>query len=122
MVEALVQALKDEDAEVRWAATRFLGEIGDERVVEPLIQALKDEGKRIGAVMYLRKIGEPAVGALIQALRDKHHHVRETAADALGEIGDARAIESLSELERHAKRELREAAKEALEKIKAKKI
>ncbi len=40
---------------------------------------------------------------------------------SLGEIGDARAIKPLSELEQHTKQELQEAVKEALEKIKAKK-
>jgi HEAT repeat protein len=88
--------------------------------VEPLIRALKGPLGG-GAAEPLKEIGEPAVEALIQALKDEDSNVRRSSAWALREIGDARAIEPLSGFERHAERELREAAKEALKKIKAKK-
>ncbi|MCD6215119.1 MAG: HEAT repeat domain-containing protein, partial [Candidatus Desulfofervidus sp.] len=39
-VEPLINALKDEASSVRWGAAGALGEIGDERAVEPLINAL----------------------------------------------------------------------------------
>lgn len=42
-VEGLLKALKDKDWAVRVTAARSLGEIADERAVEPLIQALKGE-------------------------------------------------------------------------------
>jgi HEAT repeat protein len=119
-VERLIRALEHEDSDIKYDAATALGRIGDARAVEPLIRALKGPlGGR--AAEPLKEIGEPAVGALIQVLKYKDSNVRRNAAWTLGEIGDARAIEPLSELERHAERELREAAKEALKKIKAKK-
>jgi HEAT repeat protein len=44
----------------------------------------------------LVEIGDArAVGALIEALRDKDSKVRRSVAEALGKIGDARAVDSL---------------------------
>ena len=40
-----IQALKDDS--VRWRAIQTLGEIGDERAIEPLNQALDDKNKSI---------------------------------------------------------------------------
>lgn len=94
-VDGLIRALRHEDEEVRWEAADALGEIGDERAVEPLIQALKDEDDDVqwGAAEALGKMGEKAVEPLIQALKDKN--VRSLATFALGEIGDSRAVEPL---------------------------
>ena len=71
-VESLIQALKDEDRDVR-----------------------------TGAAEALRKIGEPAVDPLIKALKDENSDVREVAAECLGEIGDARAVEPLIQALKH---------------------
>jgi len=68
-VESLIQALKDEDQDVR-----------------------------TGAAEALRKIGEPAVDPLIKALKDEKSDVRGVVAECLGEIGDARAVEPLIEV------------------------
>jgi len=43
----------------------------------------------------LRKIGEQGLRPLIQALEDKDERVRWDAAEALGDIKDARAVEPL---------------------------
>lgn len=102
-VEPLIQALRDEDWEVRSGAARALGEIGDARAVEPLIQTL-----------FKEKDFNPAL--------DVRDFVREEVALALGKIGDARAIEPLIHLLNHKDSNVRKAAKEALEKIKAEKI
>jgi len=50
-------------------AAKALGDIGDQRAVDPLIQALQDEDS----------------------------YIREAAAEALGDIGDTRAIDPLIE-------------------------
>lgn len=47
--------------------------------------------------------------------------VRKQVALALGKIGDARAVEPLTKALKDKDREVREAAKQALEEIKAKK-
>jgi len=78
---------------VREKAAELLGEIGDKRAVEPLITALKDG----------------------------HLFVRQKAAEALGEMGDERAIKLLKEVAQNdSGSHVREAAKEALEKIQEK--
>jgi hypothetical protein len=68
-VEALEEALKDEDGHVRGRATSALGSIGDPIAVEALKEALKDEDE----------------------------YVRNNAAWALGNIGGTRAVEALEE-------------------------
>jgi hypothetical protein len=65
-VPALIQALGDDDWDVRRAAA------------EALV-----------------KIGTPAVPALIQALGDSDWDVRRAAAEALGAIGDPQAVPAL---------------------------
>jgi len=67
-VEPLIDAIKDENPDVREAAAYLLGSIADRRAVKPLIKALGDS----------------------------ENEVRQTAAFALGEIKDPRAIEPLT--------------------------
>jgi HEAT repeat protein/energy-coupling factor transporter ATP-binding protein EcfA2 len=93
----LRQALKNEDWQIRQAAARMLGEIGDPQATPALIQALQDEEwlVREAAAWALGQIGDPqATPALIQALRDEEWEVRG-AAWALGQIGDPQAIPAL---------------------------
>ena len=66
-VVPLIDALEDNNRDVREYAAKALGKIGDIRAVEPLIVALKDNNE----------------------------FVRKYAAEALGKIGDVRAIEPL---------------------------
>ncbi len=121
----LIHALKDEDRYLRCGAADSLGKIGDERAVKPLINSLKDKDSYIrleaaGALdrigwkskggqenaYYLiakakwkevSKIGKLAVIPLIQALKDGELDLRYGAAEALGEIGDERALEHLNQ-------------------------
>jgi len=90
--------------------------------VEPLIQALKDKDPviRFGAADALGGIGDRrAVGPLIEALNDEDDAVRAWAALGLGKIGDERAVEPLTEALKDDA--VQKFAKEALEKLKAKK-
>ncbi|MEJ5185587.1 MAG: HEAT repeat domain-containing protein, partial [Candidatus Geothermincolales bacterium] len=73
-VQALIEALDDEDPETREKAAWALGEIGDVRAVEPLIRKLGDDAAavRIKAAWSLGKIGdERAREPLSQALQDE---------------------------------------------------
>jgi len=89
-VEPLIAALKDKDTYVRRAAAETLDKIG--------WQPGKDE---TGAAYWIGKrnweecvrIGAPAVEPLIAALKEEG--MRESAAMALGKIGDAHAVEPL---------------------------
>jgi len=70
--------------------------------VKGLIRALRTDkyvkgGYRREAAGALIRIGAPAVEPLIQALKDKDPVIRFGAADALGEIGDRRAVGPLIE-------------------------
>jgi len=88
-VKGLIDALKDEDFNVRYSAAGALEEIG-EPAVEPLIEALKDKNRDVReSVAYaLGKIGDTlAVEPLIEALKDKDSYVRAGAAIALGKLG-----------------------------------
>ena len=58
------------------------------------------------------------VNELIGQLRDKVWYIRKAAAKALGEIGDARAVEPLISALRDEDWHVRKAAAEALDKIK----
>jgi len=72
---------------------------------------------REGATKRLDKIGKPAVGPLITALKDEDADIRWRAARSLGDIEDSRAIEPLTEALKDRDRRVRYRAIEALEKI-----
>lgn len=107
-VKPLIEVLKmNEDAigsgfstEVIWGAPQALGKIGAP-AVKPLITALKkgdpeeNWGLRMSISEALGRIGAPAVEPLIAALKSRDWSVRVFAAEALGAIGDTRAVEPL---------------------------
>ncbi len=96
-VDALIGALRHSDDDVRWKAAISLGEIGDQRAIDPLIRLLCDDDRFVkGRAAYaLGLIGEPAVDPLLRALREGDGNLRWGAAIALGKIRDPRAIEPL---------------------------
>ncbi len=108
-VEPLLTVLKDPDENVSKRAPEILGSIGDPRAVQPLIYEFEnrfDRGQdqdwggdqvlyRQACADALGKIGEPAVMPLIDALKNRNATVRWMAADTLGKIGDARAVEPI---------------------------
>jgi hypothetical protein len=146
-VEPLVDTLKDQDALVRQGAAVVLSRIGwtptgnreialyltakqewdklpdtAEYAIEPLIAVLKDGDPEVrkNAVLTLGRIGDPeAAEPLIEAL--KNHHLHDTymrdLIEAVGEIGDARALGNLTYF---LNTFLEEDAKKALAKIRSK--
>jgi HEAT repeat protein len=100
-VLALIEALKDEDAEVRRVAVWALGDIEDTRAVPALMQVLtsdSDSDVRSKAAWALGKIEDArAIQALEQALEDENADVRRQAARALGEIEDVAAVGALNQ-------------------------
>lgn len=96
-VEPLINLLKDEKWRVRYISAETLGEIGDSKAVEPLIDSLNDEnnGVRSNSIIALVEIGKPSVEPLIDILDDNNWHMKWQAAEALGEIGDKKAIQPL---------------------------
>ena len=124
----LIEALEDEDQgpEVREIAAWALGEFRHGIAVGPLIKALRDENSKVrrNAAKALREIGDGSeIDLLMEALENEDDYyepeVREAAAWALGEIGELRAIPALEEATADLDEDLREYAREALQKIKA---
>ncbi len=125
-VKPLTQALQDEDEFVRSAAVWALGDIGGAEAVEPLLQAMKDTVRSVRRQVAeaLEKIKDArAVEPLIQTMKNKYEYedVRCAAAEALGEIGDEKATEPLTQTLTDEDLNVQNAAKKAIEKIKAKK-
>lgn len=90
VIELLIVAVEDEDADVRTWATWALGVSQDARAVEPLIAALKDEDVvvRKQAAFHLGWQGDArAVDPLVAALLDEDSTVRHKAAESLVQIG-----------------------------------
>jgi HEAT repeat protein len=99
-VEPLIDVLEDdtETEEVRTAAARQLGRLGDRRAVERLIPHLHHDspGVRQRAALVLGRLGDlRAMEPLTAALADATDGVRAAAADSLGKLGDRRGVEPL---------------------------
>jgi len=99
-VQPLVDLLHDPHEGVRRAACTTLGRIGDSSVVAPLVEALGDPDPTFqvagSAASALAEIGGVAVlNSLKEALLNSRGQVRYWAAQALGQLGDDRAVEAL---------------------------
>jgi hypothetical protein len=100
-VEKLIKALKNKDWGERETAARTLGKIGDARAVPSLIDMLQDASRDRGFVQAFAGLatsrGLQAIGRLKQEL-DRNASMFAAcgaAAEALGRIGDTRAIKPL---------------------------
>jgi HEAT repeat protein len=111
-IDIQVDLLKDPDWVVRREAVITLGEMGDERCVEPLVRALRDGDWQVreAAIEALGAVGSPAVDALLRQLRD--WDIRRAAIRALGKVRDERVLEPL--IGQLRSDEFLEEAKEAL--------
>ena len=99
-IEPLSKALNSRDPFVRAYAAGALGLLGDKRGIKPLIDALGGASNdlRKYATETLGKIGEIAVEPLITALKHNDKFVRAQAANALGLLGNKRAVKPLEKL------------------------
>jgi HEAT repeat protein len=106
VIEPLIPTLKDRDDDVRWTATKLLGQIGPQladaalrtRTAELLIDGLKDKDKYVclDAAKALGQIGPQLEDvallaqmekSLITALEERDEDVCQAAVKALGRIG-----------------------------------
>ncbi|HWF59190.1 MAG TPA: HEAT repeat domain-containing protein [Nitrospira sp.] len=94
-IDIQIDLLSDPDWVVRREAIITLGEMGNERCVEPLARALRDGDWQVRevAIEGLGQVGSPAVEAVIKLLRD--WEVRKYAIAALGKIRDERVLDPL---------------------------
>ena len=94
-IEIQIDLLSDPDWVVRREAVITLGEMGDERCVEPLSRALRDgdwQGREV-AIEAPGHVGSPAGDSLLKLLRG--WDVRKYAIGALGKIRDERVLDPL---------------------------
>lgn len=119
---ALVDALHEEDPDVRRAAARSLGQIG--RAAFPALKQKKalddpDADVRVMVVEAIEWMGPTAVKPLIKAMEDTSPEVRRAAARALGRLdADARPAESaLVAAVNDPREEVRDEAAKALRRI-----
>ena len=93
-----VKQTKDKSANSRAEAATALGGISNKAAIQALIECWRDENGivRRNAAFALKKIGKPAVPALIKTmLGHKVAKCRQNAARTLGMIGDKSAVPSL---------------------------
>jgi HEAT repeat protein len=120
VVDYMIQALKDDDREVRIRASAFLEELGDAKAVDALISALKDDDPDVicSVASALGVLGDArAVDALTHSLKDNTDFGRVNVAWALGEIGDIRAVDALISTLKDKDTDVRSSAVAALGKL-----
>ncbi len=120
----LLTAMADPDIRVKIKAIDILGERRTVNAVQPMAQALflrlTDPVEKLHLVAALGRIADPrgALPVMHYFRESEDERSRGTALFALGEIGDPRAIELLTQtLSDHPSPTVRRLATEALEKI-----
>ncbi|MDA1273825.1 MAG: HEAT repeat domain-containing protein [Verrucomicrobia bacterium] len=90
-IPVLEKITQDENAELRVAAARALGEIGvpDDEIIPVLVAALEDESSASTAASgALMEMGARAIPSLISALNHPNERARDYAEQTLGRIGE----------------------------------
>ncbi|MFW6172456.1 MAG: phosphoglycerate kinase, partial [Elusimicrobiota bacterium] len=112
----IINALKDNNVEVRISAAEALGELESRKAVVPLIEQLrnaevnrKEEESRVNSQENIEKAKRKK-----DEIKEKYKRFRESIAQALGEIGDKRAVKPLTEFLNDDNKIVRERVAEAL--------
>ncbi|GJL68088.1 MAG: hypothetical protein NPIRA06_07230 [Nitrospirales bacterium] len=114
-VELLLRYIRDYDA--RKSVIKALGKINDERVLDPLISMLHNDEFKDDATWALAELGQPAVGRLLECLKNQDEVIRKQAILALGEIKDSSSVDLLMEGLQDSDWFIRLSSAAALEKI-----
>lgn len=99
VVDLLVSTLSDEIEDVRAAAYRVLGKIGDQRVLHSIVEGLKDESPIVERVVVdaLTNFRDPQlIVPMMHMLKSKDAGVVERAIEFVGNTGDHRAEEAMA--------------------------
>lgn len=116
VLRPMINALPDARGEMRQALTKALVTFG-EPALDELIEALIDMNFREVAMEALVAFEDLATARLSVALEDKRWEMRWRAAQSLGELHRAEALEPLIGVLEDSRREVRRAAADALRKI-----
>ena len=94
-IDIQIDLLNDNDWVVRREAVITLGEMGDERCIEPLVRCLRDGDWQVreAAIEAVAMIGSPAVDLLLRYVRD--YDARKPVIKVLGKIHDERVLDPL---------------------------
>ncbi|MGV8120320.1 MAG: HEAT repeat domain-containing protein [Candidatus Xenobiia bacterium LiM19] len=97
VIQPLIKVLSDSSApyESRRRAAKILGEIKAEQAIPALISSLSESLVRESSLEALKKIGDPGVKALIDALKTTAGDDQIAVIECLGALKDKRAIEPL---------------------------
>ncbi len=114
-VDLLLRYIRDYDA--RKSVIKVLGKINDERVLDPLISMLHNDEFKDDATWALAELGQPAVGRLLECLKNQDEVIRKQAILALGEIKDSSSVDLLIERLQDPDWFIRLSSAAALEKI-----
>jgi HEAT repeat protein len=97
--DALIKAINDSQADVRYAAMRALGAIGEKRAIGALTEQFAYYRKGEGAwsaLEALARIGSPGtVPQFRERLQDKDPYIRRAAIEGIARAGDAQSIDAL---------------------------
>ena len=97
--DALIKAVNDSQAEVRYAAMRALGAIGESRAIASLTEQLTYYKKGEGAwsaLEALARIASPAsVPVFRERLLDRDPYIRRAAIEGIGRTRDAESADAL---------------------------
>ena len=120
VVQALTEALKDSDAEVRKSAMQALARFRVPAAYDAFVAGLKDSDAdvRQQAAFALSQLRDGrATDPLIGALKDSDADVRQQAAFALSQLRDPRAVPALTSALKDQSEDVREQAVFALSQI-----
>jgi HEAT repeat protein/beta-lactamase regulating signal transducer with metallopeptidase domain len=120
VVQALTEALKDSDADVRKSALHALTRFHSPVAFDAFMTALKDQDPdvRQQAAFGLSQLRDDrATDALIGALKDENADVRQQAAFALSQLRERKAVPALTAALKDADEDVREQALFALSQI-----
>jgi hypothetical protein len=113
LIDVLVDALRDDDRQVREQAAIGLAVTPGAEVIDPLLNALRDPDAQVrekAAIGLAFRRDPRIVDPLLTAITDSDAQVREKAAIALGASGDARAVDALATATKDPDSQVREKA------------
>lgn len=121
-IQAILAELRDTNKDKRRTAVMKLGMLGGDEAIRALIRTLENEYEdlivRGRAALMLGKLGDArAVMPLIRALDAPGYQTPLYAVEALGMIGDVRAIPYLLQIVENSRDRLQDSAMQSLNKL-----